>query len=1155
MAANVTIVAGPARSGKTRRMLDQFRKSLAGGLPGCALWLGPNARSVARLRGQLLGPSLTACSAPQCFTFRQLGSRVLEALGAEERPLSDLGKSRMLARLIEQGLADNQLVYFARVAQTPGFLQLVSQSIGQWKQLEIWPEDLAGGWQQGAATRRQRELLWLYIIYQQQLQQHRLFDAEGQFWLARTLLASSVRQVFPQLQAVFVDGFADFTRTELDVLQSLSNHVGSLCISLPLDFADAQGGLRNDLFGKPLRTLAELNKRFPDSRSVALDRRPTTFTSLDFWEANLFRLKVPLPPKKLPNFCVFQAAGELAELDGIARRIKQLLQTGDAQPQQVMVVFRSLADRASLIRDVFARHGVPAHVDAPQPVGNSAVAAGLLAWLKLLVEDWPYRQLLVMLSHNSFAPDWTEWHGGMAALDAEMLIRELQVPQGCRTILAQLERLSARLPQTSEPTTAARRLTSGTALLKKLAAVVDHLPERATGTQWATALTLLANELGLYKLVLHDPREQAAWDAMIASLLDFDQLSRWLDEDRDAGLDSATDDNVAGRELSLAEVDQLLQEVALSATLPHATTEVGRVLVTHAGSARSLSAKHVFLAGLDERSYPAALSDGGLLDEAQRAQLAKSGLPFITRDQRSQDEMLLFYEVLTRATKSITLSYPGLDAKAQPLNCSPFLSEMQRLAGDAWIASKQVEEKLDPIPSADEVTSARDARIFGLYRALEHDVQPLAAWQARFGVGGAGENLRHALIAQASRTQSQTFGLFEGIFASPAVRKKLAERFGADRVWSASQLEEFAYCPYKFLLGKVLRIEPLADLSLETDFMQRGSIVHGVLAELHRRLNQQHGAPVSPASLPEDEYAAQCAAVLDEVLSRMPASQPFAKSLLTVERAVIYEWLMHYRKQHADYDGLFVKTLQQSFAPTHFEYEFGPPRVAADDDGIAVPGDDASQAEPLRITNPGSGEVLKLAGRVDRIDVAHVDGRMLYNIIDYKSGKTRAVSDQRILDGDALQLPLYALAVEQLLYGGESAAPWQAGYWQVKGKGYPPKSGYSFSQMDGTDGVVPTDQWQSTRQELVELLFGLVQSLRAGEFPMHCADEHCTGKCEFRTVCRVAQVRSRGKVWHHAGDAIPVAATQPNSAKTSPAKKLADKSGIGKAPSKRKGTP
>ena len=78
MAPGVTVVAGPARSGKTDRLLVEYRQVLADGEPGRAVWIAPTRRSAAELRGRLLTRQLRACFAPGVITFDEFAENVLQ---------------------------------------------------------------------------------------------------------------------------------------------------------------------------------------------------------------------------------------------------------------------------------------------------------------------------------------------------------------------------------------------------------------------------------------------------------------------------------------------------------------------------------------------------------------------------------------------------------------------------------------------------------------------------------------------------------------------------------------------------------------------------------------------------------------------------------------------------------------------------------------------------------------------------------------------------------------------------------------------------------------------------------------------------------------------------------------------------------------------
>jgi hypothetical protein len=55
--------------------------------------------------------------------------------------------------------------------------------------------------------------------------------------------------------------------------------------------------------------------------------------------------------------------------------------------------------------------------------------------------------------------------------------------------------------------------------------------------------------------------------------------------------------------------------------------------------------------------------------------------------------------------------------------------------------------------------------------------------------------------------------------------------------------------------------------------------------------------------------------------------------------------------------------------------------------------------------------------------------------------------------------------------------------------------------------------WATLKQNVIDRLAEIVRSARRGDFPVHSQDPQCTRTCDFRTVCRVAQVRSLEKVW------------------------------------------
>ncbi len=154
-----------------------------------------------------------------------------------------------------------------------------------------------------------------------------------------------------------------------------------------------------------------------------------------------------------------------------------------------------------------------------------------------------------------------------------------------------------------------------------------------------------------------------------------------------------------------------------SERMPAADDESGRVRVLGAASVRSLQVPFLFLAGLSEKTFPAADREDRLYSEAEYLELIEKGLPLVARTERAREEMLLFYEVLTRATRRLYLSYPALDAAAQPLLPSPFVLEVIQACGGSTIVRPPAVD-IRPIPSGDEPLSPAQFRVMAMADAL-----------------------------------------------------------------------------------------------------------------------------------------------------------------------------------------------------------------------------------------------------------------------------------------------------------------------------------------------------------------------------------------------------------------------------------------------------
>jgi ATP-dependent helicase/nuclease subunit B len=1116
MSNPLNLLTGPARSGKTERLLTRYRLALARQAPGATLWLAPTQRSAADIRGRLLADGLTACLTPGVMTFAQFAEGVLAASPQVVRPLGDMLKRQLLRRLIDAENAAGRLRHFRAIADTPGLVDLFVQFISELKRQEIWPDDFRRACQRRGLADKDRELLAVYQAYQDCLLKYQLYDAEGRFWSARELLKKGQREPFDRLELVVADGFTDFTRPQHEILEVLAERASETWITLPLD-PDTD---RPELFGKSRATRDQLQRRHAGLTGQGLKEeratRPTVsaWPALDHIERHVFanpRLKADAP--SVEGIEILAASRQVGEVELLARRIKLLLVGAAAEatagpvapgarvlPGEIAVVFRNLPEYAPLVREVFARFGIPTAIEAGRKLGESRALAALVMILELAVNDWPFERLLALLNSNYFQPAWPEWNASTAR-SAERVVRELQVPEGRARLFDRIRRW-ARLdqrakgepPQGDDPRwpevlkSRQSRADRALPIFDRLAAMLDVLPAKATPGQWSAALERLASEVGLTAametadvptaMVAHD---KAASARLREALVGMDTLCARLGEDPPL--------------LERHELVSLLRDVLAHEQLPAGHDETGRVRVLTAASARALSVPYLFVAGLSERSFPPPASDNRLYSEVEARQLHEAGLPLVLRGERNQEEMLLFYEVFTRATRRLYLSYPALDEKAQALLPSPYLVEVERACGATAVA-RTTDPDLSPLPRTKEPLCEVDFRLLAVDRALAGNDALLHGF-----VRHAPPALAHSVLAgleiTASRANHGDFGPFEGLLEGEASRARLVQAFGAERLWSASNLETYATCPYRFFAERVLRLEPLAELQLATDYGQRGGRLHETLSWLHRKLTMT-------GELPSELHDEAFHALREEALASLQAfvddDDKLASALLEIDRQIISLWTQAYRTQHGEFDQLWNESCEQAPRPAHFEASFGQSPPAPDP---------ISRLEPLELKV--GGETIKLAGRIDRIDIGKSGGQAAFVVIDYKSSAKRpSRSKNPTLDGRALQLELYSIATQEVLLAHVGAAPLQAGYWMLRDKGF---KAWMECYRNEAGRLVATEEWTAIRQQVEQKVWSLVQGIRQGHFPVHSLDDHCTGTCPFSTVCRINQVRSLGKEW------------------------------------------
>jgi RecB family exonuclease len=317
-------------------------------------------------------------------------------------------------------------------------------------------------------------------------------------------------------------------------------------------------------------------------------------------------------------------------------------------------------------------------------------------------------------------------------------------------------------------------------------------------------------------------------------------------------------------------------------------------------------------------------------------------------------------------------------------------------------------------------------------------------------------------LAAARARHSMTFDAYDGNLATLKTRaRRLGRLLRAGHPMSASAVESWATCPFRFFLASVLGVQPTLrpEESATIDPLERGNLIHHVL--------KRHYDATATAGDPADPEALRAAA---EPLFAEAAARGLTGHPLLWENAR-GEILSDLQTAVVDDAGWRER---EGLLPRRFEQPFGT------GDGGAWP------AVELAVGNLQ----LRFRGYIDRVDFAPDEARAF--VFDYKSGAAggyKKLKDDPVLAGRHVQLAIYTRAVRD---SGGAPVPAGGGYWFVTSRG-----GLELIELEtDADGIAA---------RLLEVLEIVAEGMLGGVFPQVPGEpgQHGPANCQYCSFDRV----------------------------------------------------
>ncbi len=1032
------LLIGPAGSGKTHLILDEFENYLhsADPLTEDAFVVLPSAEHTDRILTLILQRGIRGFFFRRITTLSHLVSDVF-VTGAE-RFASNATRFIILKEILSRPAWS----YFQVVQQTPGFLNLMLSFVAELKEAFIGPELFRSRMNEmkrceADLASKYEALAGIYEAYQKALEERGLLDRQDVLRIAREKNETLIPR--RRFKRIWLDGFFDFSNLQMEYLKELMNITEDMTISLTCE----QPTHRLPLFEALYPTFEKLKALgFEVVEQTGASRR-TQNAELQYLQKNLFKdpdnisgLR-PVSRDEI-SLQLFESVGIQGEIEMIAREILRLYRLGNYRFSDFAILFRQIAGYEPVIRSLFERYEIPVEIHERERLDLSPIIETIRALLFIFLEGWKREDLLNFLKSSYVrildgVPKSYEW------------VSELEN-------FSYQEGIMAGRSQWLGDWHAQGQIPSGwnekkRRWLQPLADLEDLLQKAQT---FEEIKRLIWNALTLkFKIFIPSDEYSEAIRREAASMQRLEALFEEIHHQLTAqGHTAVTFQEFAEYLLRLIEIDLYsLHE-----------RNANRVQVYDISLARQKEYKVVFVAGLLERSFPVHIQEDPILSDWER-QLFNYKADFSLSEKlpRQNLERYLFYLAVSRAQEKLILSCPRLDLEGKESLPSFYLEEVQRLF-DHQLAKKK-QDLSHPYPALEEVVSLAE---------LETSVMG-ELWHPHPRMKEQGDFLLY-LLNQILESPSgkekftQAFQEIRSEIKDPEILKR--SFFRAERT-SATSLEDYAKCPYKYFARRVLKLK---DPHEEVNIKLKGIIRHQVL-ENYFKQRLKTGAMTWP------QTQKLVLTELEKAMKEYPlvAEKKYQRDLYEEE---LREMLLKFLEK--DLAALEGAELQ----PRYLEFSFG---VGEKPD-----------APPLEMEE--EGRKFRVVGKIDRIDVDPKTGSAL--VVDYKTAAQW--SRKQIEFGISLQLPVYLMAVEKFLNFKPIGA--QLRFLKTgETKGFYHETHASPYSIFSKKSMLPEEEFRLLLDQSRDYLKRFTREMAEGKIPL--MPRLCDAFCPYPAVCRIQKWR------------------------------------------------
>ncbi len=962
-------IFGGAGTGKTRLCLSQILSAINDGSKDTPIiYIVPEQFSLQAEKSIVLMCGQRATIRAQVLSFERLAYHIYaKSGGAGGKVLEDSGKNMLLRKIVLE-LRD-ELLFFCKAADKEGFLDNLSQAVTELYRYDITTEALEQLLQkvgQDSLYIKLCDILKIYTKYKQ-------------YTVEKYITADSLLQLLPDKidsseflnnADVWFDGFNGFTPQEYKIIEHTLKKAGTVTFSMTVNSGrtNYDGLKQTDPFFETKNTVNKLTAiagkiQAQINKPVFLQEnyRHVIKPGLKFFVENYFSYSSEKYAEIDCGISVFRCSNKYSEVSVAAKKIIELLREFGYRFCDIAVVSATVDDYEGVIDSVFNEYGIPYFSDQKTDILSHPLAELVRSAVDIIAFNWQYEAVFRFLKTGLV---------GFSREEADLL-ENYAVAYGIKGYKWNLPSWEHGFGEGGF--LKEQILDLKNRLINSLLPLLNLSGKKNSVVEYCRSIYNMLINLDVINTLEGWQNNNDTFDS---TLLTVQHGQIW---NKVCQLFEKMVEILGDEQISKKEFVKVLEAGFKAVDMGVIPPSADQVIVGDIERTRLPNIKALFVLGANDGVLPRVKDDSGLFTDDERNNLLSFGLELAPDSSRkTAEDQFLIYSAVAKASQELFFTYStgNLDGKA--LRPSNVISKIKNMF--PYIIEVQ-DEALDfitlPKPMFNEFGAAlrdiiKNNESTGFSKAFYEWCKKDACYSGRL-------NKMEQIINESGR--------------EVRLRAENIQRlYGKEIYTTTTRLEKYALCPFAYFMQYNLKATERKTYDVKpVDF---GNLFHNILEEFTKTISERglsfRDLSADITSEIVDELINRLAPeISNEVMHSTPQYKYALKRISRISKRSIWALAEHIKRGE--------------FEPSAVEAEFS----------------DASLLKTISVSI-NDRNVMKITGRIDRIDVTDINGNTYVKIIDYKSGNTKFdLTD--IYYGVQLQLLLYLDAIIQngrSLFGG-----------------------------------------------------------------------------------------------------------------------------------------